>query len=580
MKHFLKIITALLLVFSFVSCKTTKDGVSSKETIQKKKELTEKQQVDFTYFFYNGNKEKMLGNYEQAIANFLQCNKIDETNPAPMYELAFIYSLIGKNQLAIPLAKKASEYGPNNVWYQLLYAELLEDNGKYNEAVLVFRNIVKTNPLRLDFYNQLAEACVFAKKYDEAIKTYDMVEEMIGMTEDISLQKIRLYKQTGKGEKAIEEAKKLIQKFPKEAKYYGVLGELYQEKGMKEKALETYTDFLKIEPDNALIHLSLADYYRVNKEDQKAFNEIKIAFKNPDLDIDTKMKILLSYYTITETHKEFKEEANELCKILIDVRSHDAKSYSIYGDFLYRDKKLEESRKQFKKAIELDKSKYALWNQLLIIDSELNDYESMLKESNEAIELFPEQPVAYLLNGIANIQMNKNKEAIAILKKGIGFVAKNDLLLSQFYSNLGDTYNKLKDYKSSDEAYERAIELDPKNVYVLNNYSYYLSLRKENLERAEQMSKKSNEIETTNNSFEDTYGWILYQMGKYSDAKKWLEKSMENGGKNSVIIEHYGDVLYKLGDVEKAYQQWMDAKQKGTGSDLLEKKIADKKLYE
>jgi len=45
-------------------------------------------------------------------------------------------------------------------------------------------------------------------------------------------------------------------------------------------------------------------------------------------------------------------------------------------------------------------------------------------------------------------------------------------------------------------------------------------------------------------------------------------------------LEHYGDVLYQLGEKEAALQQWQKAKQTGKASDLIDKKIKDKKLYE
>ncbi|HOZ83717.1 MAG TPA: tetratricopeptide repeat protein, partial [Bacteroidia bacterium] len=82
-------------------------------------------------------------------------------------------------------------------------------------------------------------------------------------------------------------------------------------------------------------------------------------------------------------------------------------------------------------------------------------------------------------------------------------------------------------------------------------------------------------------SFLDTYGWILYQEGKYDEAKKWIEKAMENGGENSgTILEHYGDILFKLNQSDKAFEYWKKAKQSGDASGLLDQKIRDKKLYE
>jgi tetratricopeptide (TPR) repeat protein len=115
----------------------------------------------------------------------------------------------------------------------------------------------------------------------------------------------------------------------------------------------------------------------------------------------------------------------------------------------------------------------------------------------------------------------------------------------------------------------------------MNNYSYYLSLRGENLEKAEAMAKKANEIEPGNSSFEDTYAWVLYKLGKYDEAKVWIEKAVKSNKSNSaVILEHYGDILYKLNMYEDAFKLWEKATNAGEGSEYLKQKIKDKKLYE
>ncbi len=146
---------------------------------------------------------------------------------------------------------------------------------------------------------------------------------------------------------------------------------------------------------------------------------------------------------------------------------------------------------------------------------------------------------------------------------------------------MGDAQNQLKNYAASDSAYDAALELDPRNNYVLNNYAYYLSLRNVKLEKAEAMSKKSIEMMPNSSSYQDTYGWILYQMKKYEDAKIWIGKAIANGGEeNGTLLEHYGDILYQLHDIENALKYWINAKKAGGTTDLIDKKIADKKLYE
>ncbi len=565
------------------SCKSGKEGASSSKQESKKEttKLSDRERIQFEMLFFNANKEKMLGNYDLAETYYSQALRIDPASATTMYELANIYSFQNNKNQALFYSKKAANLEPTNVWFMLLYADCLKNSRQLTEAAKVYEKLVKQNPENIDFYYELASTYLYLNKPQEAVRVYDNIEKQMGITDEVSVQKVKIYKAVKNYDKAIEEIKKLIKHNPKEAKNYGILGELYQDKGQPEKALEAYKELLKMDPNNAYVHLSLADYYRSQKENEKAFDEIKIAFKSKDLDIDTKVKILLSYYSITEVYHDLKPDADDLCRIMVQVHPEEAKAYSMYGDFLYRDKNYEEARIQFRKAIALDKDKYAIWNQLLIINSELNDNISLEKESKEAIELFPNQALPYFFNGSAKIQLKKYQEAVESLSEGKEFVIGNPLLLAQFYANLGDCYNQLKKYKESDESYDKALQLDPNNTYVLNNYAYYLSLRKTNLEKAETMSKKTNDLDPNSSSYQDTYGWVLYQQKKYAEAKIWIGKAIDNGGKNNgTLLEHYGDILYQLGSTDEALLYWENAKKVGGGSELLNKKIADKRIYE
>jgi tetratricopeptide (TPR) repeat protein len=359
------------------------------------------------------------------------------------------------------------------------------------------------------------------------------------------------------------------------------LADLYQQEGQPQKALETYNAILKADSLNPYIHLALADYYRQQKKDEEFYKELKKAFKSDDLDIDSKIKILLSYYNITEQNTKLLPQAYELCTILVTQYPDEPKSHSMYADFLCRDKKYKEAIAELLKVLQNDKGKYAVWHELLDCEVHINMYDSLAKHSAEAMDLFPEQPYSYYYNGIAYMQLKQYQKAVQPFKDGKQFVFEDIPLASGFYTNLGEVYNNLKEYEKSDKEFDKALELDPNNVNVLNNYAYYLSLRKENLEKAEKMSKRTLELVPNSVSYIDTYGWILYQEQKYEEAKKYLEKAFEKGGNNRpAIVEHYGDVLYKLNDVDKAVENWKKSKELGNPSEILIKKIADKKLYE
>lgn len=570
-----------IVLFIFSACNTLQRRSRIDTASAGKRALSDRERIEITRTFFNANKEKLLGNNDRAAILFSDCIRKDPSNAASMYELAKIYGIQGKREKALFFAIKAAAIDPENVWYQLLLADAYMRSNLFNKAVTVYKQLVKDHPDRIDYYNEWANTLLYMGKNTEAIDVYNKIEDRVGVMEEISFQKERIYIKLNKIEKAVEELEKLIKTYPNEPKYYGMLAELYQANGLNEKALETYQLLLEMDPDDPLTHLSLADYYHSLGERETSFNELKIAFSAPNLDIDTKVNILLAYYAITANHQELKEQALALCKILVEIHPDAAKSHSIYGDFLYRDEQFEDARDQYRLAVNLVKDRYVIWRQLLAIESELKDFDAMLRESNEAIELFPNQAILYLFNGIANVQLKKHQEAIEILNKGVDLARDNEGLLADFYSNLGDTYHTEKNMEASDSSYDKALEINPNNHFVLNNYSYYLSLRGEYLEKAKEMSKKSNDIDPGNTSFQDTYGWILYRLGHYSEAKIWLEKAIESGGNTrGVVLEHYGDILFKLGEREKAIEYWNKAKNKGGGSDLLDKKIADKNLHE
>ena len=571
-----------MLSVALFGCKGAKHASNAgSKSNELETKLFTKHDIDVNHYFVSANKEKLLGNTEDAIRLFKKCLQIDPNNAAAAYELCIIALNVNDFPSAEMYGRKAYTLNPDNEWYAIIFVESLQRNKKPGEAVKIYQKLLKSLPDRSDIYYDFADCYLRMNKSSEAIEVYNELEKTIGVNAELSLQKEKIYVRMGKLDKAVEEINKLIATAPEEAKYYGILAELYAANNMDSDAIDTYQKALKIDPDNAYINLSLSEYYRQKRDYPKGFIYLEKAFNSEELDIDSKVKILLSYYVVSEKSEELKQQSLALCDVLIKAHPKEAKAYSVAGDFYYRDKKLEKSKEYFSRAVELDKSKYVIWNQLLIIESELQQFTEMIKHGKEAVELFPNEPTVYLLLGIAYLQEKNPQEALIVLNQGKNMIIDNKPLLGQFYANIGDAYYRTKQMEQSDEAYEEALKINPNDTYVLNNYAYYLSLRNVKLDKAEEMSKKSNELERDNASYNDTYGWILYGLGKYEDAKLWLEKAVANGAaNNAVILEHLGDVYYRLNNNDIAMDYWIKAKKAGTGSDNLERKINEKKLIE
>lgn len=572
----------LALIFVLFSCKTKEDAVIpfNPAAIEYYSPSKEKKDVNKA-LFVDAKKAEITGDIVKAETLYKKVLEDNPNNDAAYFELAEIYYRQNNLEDAKTYAREAVNIDPDNKWYKLLLAELYQKTKQFKEAAGVYESLLQNNPGNLDYRYQLSAAYIFSGNYNDALKQYDLIEEQIGITEEISEQKKKIYLHLGKTDKAAEELKKLVQAFPDESRYYSVLAEFYISNNEPEKALEMYQEISEKFPEDPYIHISLADYYRKNNENEKAFSELKKGFENPALNIDTKIQVLLSYYTITEIYEDLRGEAMELAEIMVKTHPDDPKSYSMYADFLVRDERYEEARTAFYKVLELDNSKYLVWEGLLRVEAELGDFPALAKASSEAIELFPAQPAVYLFNGVALFQLEKYEQCIDVFERGTRFIVDNNPLLSQFYMYIGDAHNQLGNHKLSDEAYDKVLSIDPGNSYVLNNYAYYLSLRNENLEKAETMARKASELDPANSANLDTYGWVLYKLGRYNEAKEWLEKALDKGGNsNAVILEHYGDVLYKLGNKEEAVLYWEKADKTGSGSEFLKDKVKDGILYE
>ncbi|MDX2173102.1 MAG: tetratricopeptide repeat protein [Bacteroidota bacterium] len=577
LKYTLILLTSCCLVYFLFSCKSKKQLTATPKDLDNK---TSFQKIQFSGMYIDACAARMKGNLKEALDLFIECRKIDPNSIPVKYELATVYKLLGNIELATENAKLCAESNPKNEWYQLILIDCYNANKQYTQSIKLYESLVKNFPSKTEFKEDLAVEYARLGQFDKSFKIYDELEKIYGANEQLTIYKVKLLKEQKKYKEAESELLKLSASNPTEGRYYAYLAEFYEEQHNSQKTKEMYDKIVEVDPNNPTVNLALSDYYNALNKPTEAFDYLKKAFENPDLDAVTKASITYSYYKRAEERPEsnYKKEGIELTKIFLQVHPQSPEANGVYADFLMLDGKTKEAANYYYISALNEKSDFRIWNQLLFLYDNLRQYDSLEHLSSRAMELFPSQPITYFFNGFANIQLSKYKKAAQSLKDGLEFVVDNKVLMKDFLSNLGDAYNYTKEYQKSDKAFEDALKIDSDNTYVLNNYAYYLSLRNENLEKAEKLSKKTNELQPNNRNYMDTYGWILFQQKKYKEAEEWLGNASKMGPKNPNILEHYGDVLFKLNKPEEAFIQWNLAKQAGGSSELLLKKIKEKKL--
>jgi tetratricopeptide (TPR) repeat protein len=552
-------------------------GIAPQKKEQKDRKqikLTEQQQLEFDYAFAEAEKTRILGDIKKAISWYATCLKIDPNSAVVRYELANIYMAQENFNSALELARNAVALQPQNLWYQIQLAKIYQKKGMIDHACGVYDQLIEYFPDRNDFYYFQAALYASIEKREEAIEVYNRLEKKIGITEAVSLEKEGLYIAMGKRKLAYNELQKLIREFPRKAELYGLLADLYLEDGQDDKAFKLYEKILKLDPQNGLVHFYLSQYYYKKGDMDLFYEEIQIAFKNSGVEVDQKIQYLISSLMQSGKATLTDDQIKSLLDILVEMHDQNARVHALYADFLRKSKDNEGARKHLWKVLEQEKGNYVVWEELLLIENELLDFEKMYIESNEALKYFPGQPLLYMFNGVAALQLKKYKEAAHSLKAGIDYIGDNIPMRVQFLSYLGEAYFQMGDSEKAYEAFEEVLLFDPDNVMVLNNYSYYLSLHGENLKKAEEMSSRCVEMEGTNSTYLDTHAWVLYQRGRFSEAKRIMERALSNGGRESaVIVEHYGDILFQLGEKDKALEEWKKAEGMGSDSQSLAEKV-------
>lgn len=526
-----------------------------------------------------GMKHMIRGEADRALPLFEELAGQAPNSATAHYLLATAQVKLNKPE-GVESARKAYSLDKNNVYFGKFLAENLARQKNFKDAAAVYEEILRIEPANLQNNIELAAVYVFSDQLDKAIETYDRLEKNIGITEEVTRQKQQLYLRRNKLDKALEEAQKLIDSEPGEALYYIDLAELYIVNEMLDKAAPVLREALRINPDEAQAHILLADIYRRNGDLEKCNEELRLVFRNPNFDITPKVRVMSGYLDMLKPADD-RTEAIELIKVLIETHPADSKPYILYGDQLAKANEKVKARDAYARAARIDGSMYRTWGALLQLDGELGQFDSLLVHSEMALEVFPNQGVFWYSNGLANMVKKNYPEAVSAFEESRKLISDDPTLIRFIHAQLGDAYNSISEHEKSDEAYEYVLREDPENDHVLNNYSYFLSLRKENLDKAKEMSARLVEKHPDNATYLDTHAWVLYMQKDYRNARTYLEKALANPNNvSATIVEHYGDVLSRLGEKDRAVEQWKKAKEMGECSENIEKKIASGTVHD
>jgi tetratricopeptide (TPR) repeat protein len=547
-------------------------------------------QREAEFYFTEGEKFFILEDYAKALLYYQRALEINPENATVHYKIADVLARSNKQDDLVKASlsiENALKLYKTNKYFYLLAASIYNSLARFDKAAEAYETMISEVKGTEEYLYELAAVYQYANKPGEAIKAYTKAENIFGVNETSSLQKIRLYLEGGNIKEALAEGDKLMNAFPEEERYVMSFTELLSQKGLRDQAIRHLEKFANGNPEAGNAKMLLAGFYRDTQQEQKARPLLTALFNDPAVDVSSKIIILGAYNAelhqlktknLSDPDKE--TFAISLYEKLLASNPENTNVHIVGGDLYLSTGRNREAQKAYLEAVGQGEVSFEVWENLLYLETQLEQWDNVIKHAETALEIYPNQGMIHYFNGYAFMRKRLYQEAIFSFEQAKKLAASNAELVSEINGMLGDSYNAIKEYIKSDKAYEEALAFNPDNATLLNNYSYYLALRKENLEKAEKMSATLVKNNPDNPTFLDTHAWVLYVRQKYKEAKKFIERAISTGKASASHFEHYGDILYQLGDIDNAVMQWEKARGMNAKSEILNKKIANRKIYE
>ncbi len=575
MRRYIAILTIALVGLTAMAGK--------KETTNNVVSLADQRKAE--YIFMEAQKQKQNDNYDAFYELLAHAHEIDPGNTAISFYMGMCLMRMNNttkelSEKGLALMKEHFEKQPEDLYETTFYSDANMHLGHPDEALRAIKLLNERNPNRIELQMRLAEAYSRSGDFAQSNATYDSIAALFGNAIQITSSKIENYMAMSDSTGALKEMRSLLATAPQNDSYNLAMSGLFQHYGMSDSALYYLDRAQEYAPDNGLIYLTRAEYCQQAGDSAGYEYQIYNALTAEQLDVDTKLGVLLSYIREKLAKEDTTQRINNLFTVLIQQHPHEAKIHQLYSEYFYAKKDIKGAIEQLSYSLDVNPTDADGWRNMVILNMMDDNYAEAIKVSEKALEYNPDNTDLYGYVAGCYHQMKEYPKAISLYEKILTMTDSTDLERNaDIITAMGDIYSELKDSVKTVECYERALKIDPINSGTLNNYAYYLAQRGEDLDRAERMAALAIKDEPDNANFIDTYAWVYFAKKDYTKALLYIKDAVEKDEDNH-LLEHYGDILWFNEEHEAAVEQWTKALETDPDNELLQRKVKDKTYYE
>ena len=514
-------------------------------------------------FFLEAICQQEKGNHDAAFDLLTHCVAIDSTRSEAFYYLARYYDHLKNKDKALAYSEKAAQLEPDNETYLETLANTYISRRQYDKAIDAMERLYGMNSEREDVLSLLVQLYEQQQNYEGAIRTLTRLETMEGKSERLSMAKSELYTRKGDKKAAINEMKHLADQYPNDQNYRCLYGTTLYMNGQQKKALAIYADVLKKEPDNRGAQMAMLSHYNETNDSVQAHIWLERMLMNKNSTTQDRVMLLRQVIGESEQNGGDSTQVLRLFRRVLDTPLADVDLALFCATYMNLKKMPSDSISPvLERALALEPTNAAARLQLVSYAWAAEDRDRVIALCQDARQYNPDEMAFYYYQGIAYYQKDQLDQALNAFQNGIGVItAQSDpAIVSDFYAVMGDILHQKGQSREAFIAYDSCLVWKEDNIGCLNNYAYYLSELGEQLDKAEQMSYRTIKAEPKNATYLDTYAWILFMQKRYSEAKIYIDQTLQyDNDSSSVLLEHAGDIYYQAGDTVQALSYWQQA---------------------
>ncbi|MBO4757864.1 MAG: tetratricopeptide repeat protein [Bacteroidales bacterium] len=552
-----------VIIYTIVFLSLSAPALLSQDRTSRLRDTAESLLVDAVQAYDNGATKAAMDRFSAILETF-------PDNDAAHYYMGLCHARLGDAGKAVDEIREAVRLAPDNYWYRDRLAALYAMTGQDDEAVAAYEALLADFPRKTEIHYSLVNLYAMQNRLDKVLETLDEIERVMGRDETTALARYDILMHQDKAAEAFAVLEEFNEDFPS-PQVLSMMGDAKAAADSDSLAMAYYDQALALDSGYAPALIGKSEVYRMNRSFDGFFNTLEDFVSSPSIHPQAKSQYLsnLTQYLDARFFQNFQPQLDSLFDNGVKAHPADSSMLMTAGTYFFRSDRRDRGVELFKTNSDLypgDFNARAMYIQSL---SYSDDWDTLLKASEEAYAAFPDEPAFLNMRVMAYYNKGDMQSVISESERMAAAFKDNPDVVVQALSMIGDTYHQLDNEKEAFAAYERALKIDPEYAPVLNNYAYYLCLNGKKLKKAAEMSRITVEQEPDNATYLDTYGWILHLLKKSQEAKSYFKHAMLYGGKDSAtILDHYAEVLYSLGEYDLAKVYWDDAVKKDTDNEI------------